>query len=618
MFVWPLLVILVGVRALLFLRQSHYRKGDRVELLLNKVESDHTQLPYRYHDLPFVCYDKTKKPKLVLLGLVFNGDRFWELNYDLRFGEDRPCVQLCMMRAKPSGLRRAADLIKNGYVVHWLLDDLPGATTFVSGRNMKYYAAGFPLGFIEDGVAYLYNHVLLVVRFNTAKDGSHSIVGFEVYPKSVDGEACPGALKQYHNLPLHTQEELMIPYTYSVYWREDNSVAYENRWDLYLSSDSSKALERVHWLLFVNSLVLVLLVSVAVAITMVRVLRTDINDVRIPLATELGWRSLAGSVFQRPVNALLLVTLCAAGIQLLITIILVLAALVLDARFLLQSSFFNSHQGAIALCSITVILALGSLASFCGIILHKVLFNVPGTKYSTAHARYLGCIFAGSMPAFVLAVVLLLNMFVWAKELSNALPFGTIVVLVLLLLVELPLGILGSLLGNRMKLSLESLASLPAPKPRRTFVMNPVVTTVVFGGIPFVIVYVDLLLILNLVWLEKTSYYYMYGFFLVTLVLLVVVIAESSVVVTYLILAVYNNARWQWLCFQASSSLGWWVFAYSAYYFASLQMSDVVSVIFYFAYMGLVSVVIGVASGAVGLVAGYIFVRTMYRAVKVD
>lgn len=35
-------------------------------VLLNKIESDHRQLPYRYHDLPFVCHDRSQLPKALL------------------------------------------------------------------------------------------------------------------------------------------------------------------------------------------------------------------------------------------------------------------------------------------------------------------------------------------------------------------------------------------------------------------------------------------------------------------------------------------------------------------------------------------------------------------------
>ena len=85
-------------------------------------------------------------------------------------------------------LKRASELIKDGYVNHWSIDGLPGATTFEStNHRKKYYAAGFPMGFVnpDDGISYLYNHVMLVIRYHKEKGSSNenTIVGFEVYPK---------------------------------------------------------------------------------------------------------------------------------------------------------------------------------------------------------------------------------------------------------------------------------------------------------------------------------------------------------------------------------------------------------------------------------------------------
>lgn len=631
------------------LSPKRYKKGDKVELLLNKVESDHTQLPYRYHDLPFVCYDRTKKAKSLLLGEILRGDRFWESNYELQFGVDKPCHRLCDMSANQNGIARADYLIRNGYVVHWLLDGLPGATTFVSGNhNSKYYAAGFPLGFVKGETAFMYNHVVLVIRYHTEKDHLHSIVGFEVYPKSVINEACPGNLKNYKNFPLSLPRDTngklkvqstRIPYTYSVYWREDNSVNYDNRWDLYYENDNAASSKLIHWLSLVNLLVLVCLVTLVVAIAMVRLLRTDLQSGNtIPLSksdidADSGlWKNLVNVVMQRPPRVLFLTTLIASGVQCLVAMIAVVFIFVLNTKLGSGTSntFFNNHQGAFFTCSVVFLLASGFVSAYVGVIVHKLLSNEhPNTHFPDKTTKQLSLLFAGGLPCAILLVVLFLNLFVWAKELSNALPFGTIVVLIVLFaIIELPLGILGGVMGNRFRFGNRSImvTSYVAEEKgvtrkggRRSFVMNPVVSVLVFGLIPFGVVYVDLLFIFNTVWLEKTTFYYMYGFLLLTTLILLVVIAESAIMATYISLAVYNNPNWQWLCFRISSSIGWYIYAYSVYYFVwYLHMSDFVSILLYFAYMALVSCIVGVSCGAVGVITAMVFIRRIYGVIKVD
>lgn len=647
MLVFWWLCLLASAHALDLFAPRRYHKGDKVDLLFNKIESDHTQLPFHYHDLPFVCHDRSKKAKLMLLGEILRGDRFWELIYDLTFKKDEPCLHLCQMKTTHNGAARADYLIRNGYVVHWNLDGLPGATTFTSGNHVsKYYAAGFPLGFVKGDTAYLYNHVTLVIRYHTEKDGSSSIVGFEVYPKSVINEQCPGTSKNFKNFPIKLprdkngkliEQPTLIPYTYSVYWREDNSVTYDNRWDLYYDNDNSLASSQIHWLSLVNSLVLVCLVSLAVAVAMFRLLKTDLQGPTIPMTRSdfdtdtLGlWKNLAGVVMDAPRHVLLLSTLMASGIQCLVALIGVVVILVLNSKLHfgagLSTAFFNLHQGAFFTCSVALLLMSGFVSAFFGVINLKLVANEPHTTFDARKTKILSCLFAGTLPFTILSVVLFLNLFVWAKESSNALPFGTIVVLILLFaIIELPLGIWGGQLGNRfqfpVKLFMVSshLKSQPKKAPRRALVMNPVVSTLVFGLIPFGIVYVDLLFIFNSIWLEKTTFYYMYGFLLLTVILLLVVVSESAIVATYLSLTMYNNPKWQWLCFRVGASIGWYIFSYTIYYFVSyLLMSDFVSILIYFCYMALVSVALGVSCGAVAVITLMVFVRSIYGIVKAD
>lgn len=643
------------VSAFDFFSPKRYRKGEKVELLLNKIESDHTQLPFRYNDLPFVCYDRSKKAKSMLLGEILRGDRFWESLYELEFKVDKPCLHLCQMRTTQNGAARADYLIRNGYVVHWNLDGLPGATTFTGANHVsRYYAAGFPLGFVKGDKSYLYNHVTLVIRYHTEKDGMSSIVGFEVYPKSVINEVCPGTSKNYKNFPIELprdknkkliEQHTLIPYTYSVYWREDNSVSYQNRWDLYYDNDSSITSNHIHWLSLVNSLVLFCLVSLVVAITMFRLLKTDLQSgTSIPLTrSEIDgtngnsglWKNLVNVVMNKPPRTLLLCTLVSSGIQCLVALVGVVVILVLNSKLNFgsgtsSSAFFNLHQGAFFSCSIVLLLASGFVSAYLGVILFKIMSNEPPrTKYDTRRTFILSSLFAGTLPFTLLSVVLTLNLFVWAKESSNALPFGTIVVLILLFgIIELPLGILGGLLGNKFEFPLNSFmvtSYVPESKSvgkiasRRSFVMNPIISTLAFGLIPFGIAYVDLLFIFNSIWLEKTTFYYMYGFLLLTVMLLLVVVAESAIVVTYLSLAVYNNPNWQWLCFRVGFSIGWYVYAYTIYYFVSyLHMTDFVSVLIYFSYMALFSVALGVACGAISVVTSAVFIRSIYGMVKSD
>lgn len=616
-----------------------YQTGDKVDLLVNKVESDHTQLPYGYYDLPFVCpAGAGAAPLALLLGEILKGDRTWRLSYDLRFGIDVPCIRLCDLITRETGVRKADRLIRDGYVVHWLVDGLPGATTFVLGNgDNKYYAAGFPLGFVSsDSTAYIYNHVMLVMRYHkSSTPGRFNIVGFEVYPKSVHNEACPGTSKNYKNFALTFAKagtpppKTTIPYTYLVYWREDNLVDYNHRWELYYRGDALAKSQLVHWLSFVNSVVLLALVSLAVAVVMARVLRANLQRVRldadaVDAAAAAQWGRLLAQLRQRPRLAPVLSLLVALGAQTLCVAIGVLTVLTLNA--------WLSHHGAFISLTLAFCVLLSAVPSFVGVVLHKILHHDGvADRYPARKLARLLAVYCAFLPLSIATTVLTLNLFVWAKRLSMALPFGTICVLALLFLGCLPLGVAGGYYGNRVALRLAwvrhaapdaastaaSKAAAVRPRARAAWLLAAP-TTLLFGAVPFAIVYVELLFVFNSVWLEKTTFYFMYGFLLVTLVVLVVVVAELAVLATYVLLAVYHNPRWHWLCFRVGASLGWWIFGYLAYYFVrTLHVRDAVSVLLYFTYMTLASALVALACGAVAVAAGLVFMGRVY-ATKLD
>ena len=321
-----------------------YSDGDAVPLFVNKVYSDNTQLQYAFAELPFVCPPSGRpRPGTGLisganvalnLGEVLRGDRIVVSDYELEMGRDDEAHYLCSQKVDRAGLRRAIEVVKRGYVAEWIVDNLPGATSFVTvDKSRKYYAAGFKMGYEEPSMTtgppryFLNNHVTLVVRYHRApgRDGQQGrkvIVGFEVYPKSIEAEnrdqsGLPADLHGVHNgLELTMARNvtnttltrdsdtsyspteyddgaedatLTIPYTYSVYFREEEKIEWGNRWDLYFvnQEDSSK----IHWLAIVNSLVICGLLTAVVAVILARTIRGDIKAYR-EAGVEEGKRRL--------------------------------------------------------------------------------------------------------------------------------------------------------------------------------------------------------------------------------------------------------------------------------------------------------------------------------------
>ena len=231
------------------------------------------------------------------LGEVLRGDRITTSDYDLFMGQDQECQYLCSHRADRKAVKKAQQLVGDGYVAEWIVDNLPGATSFVTvDRSQKYYAAGFKMGYKDFSPVtgkprfFINNHLTLVFRWRTApgKAGDHGgkvIVGFEVYTKSIGAgdrneTGCPRDVRNVNQgmelyiAPNNTHlaskypgssylpEEddiddgatLTIPYSYSVYFREDTRVEWSNRWDLYFNNQEESS--KIHWMAIINSVVI--------------------------------------------------------------------------------------------------------------------------------------------------------------------------------------------------------------------------------------------------------------------------------------------------------------------------------------------------------------------------
>ena len=336
---------------------------------------------------------------------MLRGDRITVSDYELTMGRDDEVHFLCSQVVDRDGLERAKEIIRDGYITEWIVDNLPSATQFVTvDRSRKYYAAGFKLGYMDDEEDlaeyeepryFINNHVTLVIRYNRAPgvDGQHGrkvIVGFEVYPKSVElgNRDKNGFPREIHHteygLELTMKQNItsrlshrldstyamkrdeneddgatmVIPYTYSVYFREEQGVQWHNRWDLYFVNQDETS--SIHWLAIVNSVVIAGLLAGVVGVILGRTIVSDIKSRRdmpedgrrgkgprtprkslekdrilSPLVTidgvpqddgddeedfpeDLsGWRLLHSDVFRSPPHANWLAPLVGSGMQLL-------------------------------------------------------------------------------------------------------------------------------------------------------------------------------------------------------------------------------------------------------------------------------------------------------------
>lgn len=670
--------------------------------MVNKAYSDNTQLQYAYSDLPFVCPPTGHhRPGAGLLsgqsislnlGEVLRGDRIVISDLELSMLKDQECNLLCNRDINRHDIKRARDLVRDGYVVEWIVDNLPGATSFVTvDRTRKYYAAGFKLGFTDTSTGkpryFLNNHHTVVVRYRDApgkagEKGDKVIVGFEVYPKSIGSanrrnkDGCPADLQnveqsfELYMAPnktvtdatseLYSQSSyqpeidlelldddatLTVPYTYSVYFREDNTIEWNRRWDLYFVNQEEGT--RIHWLAIVNSLIICGLLTAIVLMILAKTIRTDIkaykearaeegklrrkrtsgprtprlsekapglldqdgegdNDADVSSEDEAledvtGWKLLHADVFRPPSYGWILAPLVGSGMQLLFMAVGLVA---LSALGIVNPSL----RGGFISFSFGLFIFAGLFSGYFSARVYKTFDGQDFTKNALVTAFL--------FPGLAFGLIFVMNLFVWAQASSTAIPFGTLLaILSLWLFIQLPLVYVGSRYGYTRGGAWEhptKTSHVPRPIPQQVWYIKRTRSVLLAGLIPFAVIFIELLFVFQSVWQDKSGYYYVFGFFSVVSLILIVTVAETTVVTIYVQLC-SENYSWWWQSFLVGGGSSVWVFLYCIwYYFVKLHITGFVSSMLFFTYSFIACLVYGLLTGTVGFLSAYAFVRRIY------
>lgn len=217
----------------------------------------------------------------------------------------------------------------------------------------------------------------------------------------------------------------------------------------------------------------------------------------------------------------------------------------------------------------------------------------------------------------------MLNLFCWAQASSTALPFSTLLGLACLwLLIQLPLVHLGSYYGYYRSSAWEHPTrtnAIPRQIPAQAWYARHQIGLILGAGlVSFAVLFIELIFVFKSLYLDKSSYYYVFGFLSIISALLSVTIAETVIITTYIQLCA-ENYQWWWQSFFVGGSSGVWIFVYSVWYYATrLHIDGFVSSLLFFSYSGLACAVYSLATGTIGFLTAYMFIRRIYSDVKVD
>lgn len=618
----------------LFHSKKTYKNNEPVDLIVNTVSSKLSNIPYSYYNLPFICPPTHNvKPVFMSLSEILNGDNFMQSDYFLNFKTDEPCLSLCDRIMKHKNIKKSYDLIKGEYIAEWRIDGLPGSTTFISdsltGENKKYYIPGFPLGYMDGEDAYINNHLMLVIRYNKEErkdkddDDKYTIVGFEVYPKSVDDSICPGASKSYKHAKLDlTAENQLIHFTYSVYWREESQINYNDRWNYYLdpsSIDSNGNFiksnnKSIHWISLINSFVMITFVSIIFGFIFLITFKKDLNSTN-------PFIQIANNSFNKPVWADFLAILTGSGIQLIFTL---LTTGLLTLIFI-QNAF--GHETTTLSATISILIIGGFFAGFSSIQMIK-LFQLTSSsgpvKLSYRKTLIISSLSGSLIISICLFTIHIGNLFIFDKDSPRALKFSTFMTLLIIYtLLQIPISAIGGVISKNINVFTNLLSnkmlkqSLPSQTPTTTSIATPIylkfpLSLVIIGFFPCCIVFIESrFAYISFLSIRNSTSSFVLGFLILTAILLGIIMVEIGVVATYLRLNKSNSVHnWQWWTFLNCTLSIWIYLMFTSLYQLTfkLNIKNSGSPVLYIIYTTILNSLIAISCGSLALWSAICFI----------
>jgi len=556
-----------------------YEEAEEVVLWMNTVGPYHNrQETYGYFTLPFCRGMKEEISHYhETIGEALQGTELEFSGLAIEFRVDTAKTTYCQTNLDPGVLKTFLYAVKNHYWYQMYLDDLPiwGIVGEIEEKGQDFY---------------IWTHKKFEIGWN----------GDQIVDVNLTSE---GRTK------LHLSTE-KLEFTYEVVWKKSDTQ-FEDRFDKYL--DPNFFQHRIHWFSIFNSFMMVIFLVGLVTMILMRTLRKDyaryskedeIDDMERDLGDEYGWKQVHGDVFRAAASPMLFSSLIGTGAQLAVVVLFVVVFAIIGELY--------TERGSLLSTTIFVYAATAPVSGYFGGSLYARMGGKVWIRQMLMSAFLL--------PTLVCGTAFLVNFIAIYYHASRAIPFGTMVaVSCICLFVILPLTLVGSVLGRNLAGSPDypcRVNAVPRPIPEKKWFMEPWVIVALGGVLPFGSIFIEMYFIFTSFWAYKI--YYVYGFMLLVFLILLTVTVCVTIVCTYFLLNA-EDYRWQWTAFLSAGSTAGYVYFYSFYYFFfKTKMYGFFQTTFYFGYMGVFSLGLGMLCGTIGYLGTSIFVRKIYATVKID
>ncbi|XP_050527570.1 transmembrane 9 superfamily member 2 [Daktulosphaira vitifoliae] len=635
---------LPGLAPVNYCKEDTSQCKSNVEMYVNRLNSDESVIPYEYHYFDFCTSDESKSPT-ENLGQVLFGERIRPSKYKISFMKDESCKKLCTKKYDPEDSKSQMKLsvLKRGmslnYQHHFIVDNMPVTWCYLMEDGQQYCSIGFPMGCfspsnrnennlcasilgsntLKPNTYYIFNHLEFTITYHSGKNeewgssfGSEGgrIIAVKVKPRSIkhtdDNLNCEDSLN-FMDIPSDKiKTELSITYSYSIKFEINNTVKWSSRWDYILDSVPHT---NIQWFSILNSLMIVVFLSGMVAMIILRTLHKDIArynqiDAGDDIKEEFGWKLVHGDVFRPPRRGMLLSVFVGSGVQVLCMTVVTLA-------FACLGFLSPANRGSLMTCSLVLYVFLGTPAGYVSSRIYK---SFGGEKWKTN-------IILTSMfcPGVVFCLFFIMNLVLWAKVSSAAIPFTTLLaLLVLWFCVSVPLTFVGALFGFRKRPIEHPVRTNQIPRqiPEQTIYTQPFPGIIMGGVLPFGCIFIQLYFILNSLW--SNQIYYMFGFLFLVFIILIITCSETTVLLCYFHLCA-EDYHWWWRSFLTSAFTSFYLFLYCVHYFKTrLNIEGIASTFLYFGYTMIMVFLFFLMTGTIGFFSTFWFVRKIYSVVKVD
>jgi len=345
------------------------------------------------------------------------------------------------------------------------------------------------------------------------------------------------------------------------------------------------------------------------AIILLRTLRSDYSrysraEENNEDQEEYGWKLIYGDVFRFPQHKSLFSALLGNGAQLLG---LVLGLLILAV----WGVFYPENRGGIYTAAIALYSITAGIAGYISASVYKKMIG----KNWAWNLILASSLFMG--PTFIIGSFA--NTVSIAYEATTAVPFGTIMVIVLIWsLVTFPLMLIGGISGKNLSGSFDfpcRIKAIPREIPPIPWYRNTASQMVIAGFLPFSAIYIELYYLFAAIWGRLN--YTLFGILFLVFIILVAVTACVTIALTYFQLNMEDH-HWWWRSFLSGGATGLFIYAYAWIYYYRTEMGGFLQGVYYFGYMFVICYGFFVMLGTVGFYSSLLFIRKIYAGLKTD